>query len=69
MSRRSEYFCTMLGSSFQEGSDAASADTLEIQMADVEPSVVHAALRWVYTDLVEADMPAEQLLKVCCAVR
>ena len=53
----------MLGSSFQEGS-AASGDTLEIQVTDVEPGVLYAALRWVYTDRVDADMPAQQLLQV-----
>ena len=63
MSRRSDYFSTMLGSSFQEGS-AASGDMLEIQVTDVEPSVLYAALRWVYTDRVDADMPAQQLLQV-----
>lgn len=55
----------MLGSSFQEGAEAASQNMLEVQMADVQPSVMHAALRWVYTDRVDADMPAEQLLQVC----
>ena len=63
MSRRSDYFSTMLGSSFQEGS-AASGDMLEIQVTDVEPSVLYAVLRWVYTDRVDADMPAQQLLQV-----
>ena len=58
----------MLGSSFQEGSDAASTDMLELQMTDAEPFVVQAALRWVYTDRVDADMPAEQLLQVCYIV-
>lgn len=66
MSRRSDYFSTMLGSSFQEGSDAASSDMLELQMTDAEAFVVQAALRWVYTDRVDPDMPAEQLLQVCC---
>lgn len=63
MSRRSDYFSTMLGSNFQEGS-TASGDILEIQVADVQPEVLYAALRWVYTDRVNADMPAEQLLQV-----
>lgn len=63
MSRRSDYFSTMLGSNFQEGS-TASEDILEIQVADVQPEVLYAALRWVYTDRVDADMPAEQLLQV-----
>ncbi|DBA74292.1 hypothetical protein WJX77_001158 [Trebouxia sp. C0004] len=63
MSRRSDYFSTMLGSNFQEGS-TASGDILEIQVADVPPEVLYAALRWVYTDRVDADMPAEQLLQV-----
>ena len=53
----------MLASSFQEGS-AASGDMLEIQVTDVEPCVLYAALRWVYTDRVDADMPAQQLLQV-----
>lgn len=53
----------MLGSSFQEGS-TASGDMLEIQVTDVEPGVLYAALRWVYTDRVDADMPAQQLLQV-----
>jgi len=30
----------------------------------VQPEVLYAALRWVYTDRVDADMPAEQLLQV-----
>lgn len=64
MSRRSDYFSTMLGSSFQEGSAASCGDMLEIQVADVEPGVLYAALRWVYTDRVDADMPAQQLLQV-----
>lgn len=64
MSRRSDYFSTMLGSSFQEGSAASRGDMLEIQVADVEPCVLYAALRWVYTDRVDADMPAQQLLQV-----
>ncbi len=63
MSRRSDYFSTMLGSNFQEGS-TASGDILEIQVADAQPEVLYAALRWVYTDRVDADMPAEQLLQV-----
>ena len=63
MSRRSDYFSAMLGSNFQEGS-TASGDILEIQVADVQPEVLYAALRWVYTDRVDADMPAEQLLQV-----
>lgn len=53
----------MLGSSFQEGSSAAGG-MLQIQVTDVEPKVLYAALRWVYTDRVDADMPAEQLLQV-----
>ena len=53
----------MLGSSFQEGS-AASGDMLEIQVTDVEPRVLYAALRWAYTDRVDVDMPAQQLLQV-----
>lgn len=53
----------MLGSSFQEGS-SASGDMLEIQVTDVEPGVLYAALQWVYTDRVDADMPAPQLLQV-----
>ncbi|KAL0054628.1 hypothetical protein WJX82_000172 [Trebouxia sp. C0006] len=63
MSRRSDYFSTMLGSNFQEGS-TASEDILEIQVADVQPEVLYAALRWVYTDRVDADMSAERLLQV-----
>lgn len=63
MSRRSDYFSTMLGSSFQEGS-SAPGDMLEIQVTDVEPEVLYAALQWVYTDRVDADMPAQQLLQV-----
>ena len=53
----------MLGGSFQEGS-SASGRLLEIQVTDVEPSVLYAAVRWVYTDQVDADLPAEQLLQV-----
>lgn len=64
MSRRSDYFSAMLGSSFQEGSATSASATLEIQMTDVQPSVLHAALRWVYTDRVDADMHADQLLQV-----
>lgn len=63
MSRRSDYFSTMLGSSFQEGL-SAPRDMLEIQVTDVEPPVLYAALHWVYTDRVDADMPAQQLLQV-----
>ena len=63
MSRRSDYFSAMLGSSFQEGS-SAPGDMLEIQVTDVEPGVLYAALQWVYTDRVDADMPAPQLLQV-----
>lgn len=63
MSRRSDYFSTMLGSSFQEGS-SVPGDMLEIQVTDVEAAVLHAALHWVYTDRVDADMPAQQLLQV-----
>ena len=55
----------MLGSNFQEGSSTSSRDRQQIQVADVEPGVLYAALRWVYTDRVAADMPAEQLLQVC----
>ena len=57
----------MLGSSFQEGA-SASGDMLQIQVTDVEPAVLYAALRWVYTDRVDADMPAEQLLQVSLSV-
>ena len=53
----------MLGSSFQEGS-ATLGGLLQIQVADVEPGVLYAALRWVYTDRVAAEMPADQLLQV-----
>ena len=53
----------MLGGSFQEGSSAPGG-VLEIQVTDVEPSVLYAALRWVYTDQVDADLPAHQLLQV-----
>lgn len=63
MSRRSDYFSAMLGSSFQEGA-STSGDMLEIQVTDVEAGVLYAALRWVYTDRVDADMPAHQLLQV-----
>lgn len=64
MARRSDYFSTMLGSSFQEGSTTAPGGVQEIQVADVEPEVLYAALRWVYNDRVDPDLPAEQLLQV-----
>ena len=59
---RSEYFAVMLGNpNFREGQ---ACEPQELSLEDADPEVVATSLRWIYTDRVDADLPAEHLLLV-----
>ncbi|KAK9820046.1 hypothetical protein WJX72_005458 [[Myrmecia] bisecta] len=61
---RSDYFGTMLNSSFREGVVDSEGSIQHVSMDDMDPQVLVSALRWVYTDRLDADLPGELLLQV-----
>ena len=59
---RSEYFAVMLSNpNFREGQ---ACEPQELSLDDADPEVVATSLCWIYTDRVDANLPAEHLLLV-----
>ena len=64
---RSEYFAVMLSSGFREGQQQCCTELQPVlEFPDVDLPTFLAALRWMYTDLLDANLGADALLAARC---